>query len=57
MSARISTEYNGKPTLELRELSSDERPLISFQMRKAKVIYEHIEQLKAFVESDGQRLE
>lgn len=56
MAAKIGI-FKGKSTLELRVNEDDDFPLVSFQMRKAKLIYEHMNAIKAFVESDGKRIE
>lgn len=43
------SEYNGSPVVEFRKDEEDRFPF-SFGVRKAKIILEHIEELKTFVE-------
>ena len=55
MTAKIGT-YKGNPTLELREDGNDFF-MISFGIRKAGIILEHITEIRAFVESNGTSIE
>ncbi|MFA5038679.1 MAG: hypothetical protein WC732_03255 [Candidatus Omnitrophota bacterium] len=46
-------EFRGKPVLILKR-SEDERYPFSFGLNKAKLILEHIEDIKKFVEDSSQ---
>lgn len=46
-------EFRGKPVLILKR-SEDERYPFSFGLNKAKLIMEHIEDIKKFVEENSQ---
>lgn len=45
------TEFNGNPVVEFRKDEDDRFPF-SFGLRKAKLILEHIEEIKKFVEEN-----
>ncbi len=46
------TEYNGKPVITLRRTPEDRFPF-SFGVNKAKLILEHIVEIKKFVEENS----
>ena len=56
MAAKIGI-YKGKPTIELRENDDDDFFVMSFGVRKARIILEHLKEIKAFAESDGESIE
>jgi len=47
------TEYKGKPIIILKRNEEDKYPF-SFGLSKAKLILEHIEEIKKFVEDNNQ---
>ena len=47
------TEYKGKPILILKRNEEDKYPF-SFGVSKAKLILENIDEIKKFVEENGQ---
>ena len=55
MAAKISS-YKGNPILELRE-DTDDFFVMSFGVRKARIILEHLQEIRTFAESDGESIE
>jgi hypothetical protein len=47
------TEYKGKPVIILRRNENDRFPF-SFGLSKARLILEHIEEIKKFVEENSE---
>lgn len=45
----LESEYNGRPVLVLK-INNEDRFPFSFGLRKAKIILEHIDDIKKFVE-------
>lgn len=56
MSKAVDSEFKGHPTLELWEDTDQDRPTLSFGVRKARLILEHLEAIRAMVDkADGIR--
>ena len=52
MSEASEAEYKGKPILVIKSLPDDKFPF-QFGIKKAKLILEHVEDIKKFVEKHG----